>query len=99
MVGMVVMVLRLVPKCRCNHCWCRSGYWIPIYRPYSGRFECDVCVGKNTTDDKPLPQISPLEGRLNIRYVADKYNLGLLWRAVAEQNRVSLHQGNIVDMT
>jgi hypothetical protein len=25
--------------------------------------------GKNTTDDKPLPQISPLEGRLNIRYV------------------------------
>ncbi|HFG6933451.1 TPA: TonB-dependent copper receptor [Acinetobacter baumannii] len=52
--------------------------------------------GKNTTDDKPLPQISPLEGRLNIRYVADKYNLGLLWRAVAEQNRVSLHQGNIV---
>lgn len=52
--------------------------------------------GKNTIDDKPLPQISPLEGRLNIRYVADKYNLGLLWRAVAEQNRVSLHQGNIV---
>ncbi|MCG9512482.1 TonB-dependent copper receptor [Acinetobacter pittii] len=52
--------------------------------------------GKNTTDDKPLPQISPLEGRLNIRYVADKYNLGLLLRAVAEQNRVSLHQGNIV---
>ncbi|MFH4289464.1 TonB-dependent copper receptor, partial [Acinetobacter baumannii] len=47
--------------------------------------------GKNTTDDKPLPQISPLEGRLNIRYVADKYNFGLLWRAVAEQNRVSLH--------
>ena len=56
-------------------------------------------MGQNTTDDKPLPQISPLEGRLNIRYVADKYNLGLLWRAVAEQNRVSLHQGNIVDMT
>ncbi|MGS5587471.1 TonB-dependent copper receptor, partial [Acinetobacter baumannii] len=52
--------------------------------------------GKNTTDDKPLHQISPLEGRLNIRYVADKFNLGLLWRAVAEQNRVSLHQGNIV---
>ncbi|CAA0213026.1 TonB-dependent copper receptor [Acinetobacter baumannii] len=52
--------------------------------------------GKNTTDDKPLPQISPLEGRLNIRYVADKYNFGLLWRAVAEQSRVSLHQGNIV---
>ena len=52
--------------------------------------------GKNTTDDKPLPQIAPLEARFNLRYVANKYNLGLLWRAVAEQNRVSLHQGNIV---
>ena len=35
----------------------------------------------NTTDDKPLPQIS-FRSRLNIRYVAEKYNLGLcgeLW--------------------
>lgn len=67
---------------------------------FSDAIQADVSAmyawGKNTTDDKPLPQISPLEGRLNIRYVADKYNLGLLWRAVAEQNRVSLHQGNIV---
>ncbi|EPC7181083.1 TonB-dependent copper receptor [Acinetobacter baumannii] len=67
---------------------------------FTDRIQADLSAmyawGKNTTDDKPLPQISPLEGRLNIRYVADKYNLGLLWRAVAEQNRVSLHQGNIV---
>ena len=52
--------------------------------------------GKNTSDDKPLPQISPLEARVNLRYVQDKYTLGALWRVVNGQNRVSLNQGNIV---
>ncbi|AOA59508.1 TonB-dependent receptor domain-containing protein [Acinetobacter larvae] len=52
--------------------------------------------GKNKDDHKPLAQISPLEGRMNLRYVADKYNVGLLWRVVASQNRVSLNDGNIV---
>ncbi len=52
--------------------------------------------GKNTSDNTPLPQIAPLEGRMNLRYVADKYTLGMLWRVVDQQNRVSLHQGNIV---
>lgn len=52
--------------------------------------------GKNTSDNTPLPQIAPLEGRVNLRYVADKYTLGVLWRVVDQQNRVSLHQGNIV---
>lgn len=52
--------------------------------------------GKNTTDNTPLPQISPLEARVNLRYVQDKYNIGLLWRVVDGQNRVSLNEGNIV---
>ncbi|MCU4414993.1 TonB-dependent copper receptor [Acinetobacter sp. WU_MDCI_Axc73] len=52
--------------------------------------------GENTTDHNPLPQIAPLEGRLNIRYVQEKYSLGLLWRTVAQQNRISLNEGNIV---
>lgn len=52
--------------------------------------------GENTDTHKPLPQIAPLEGRLNLRYVQDKYSLGLLWRAVAKQDRISLNQGNIV---
>lgn len=52
--------------------------------------------GENTDIHKPLPQIAPLEGRLNLRYVQDKYSLGLLWRAVAKQDRISLNQGNIV---
>ncbi len=52
--------------------------------------------GENTSDNTPLPQISPLEARVNLRYVADKYSLGLLWRVVAAQNRISLNNGNIV---
>lgn len=52
--------------------------------------------GENTTDNTPLPQIAPLEGRFNLRYVEENYNIGLLWRAVAQQDRISLNQGNIV---
>lgn len=52
--------------------------------------------GKNTTDNTPLPQISPLEARVNLRYVQDKYNFGLLWRVVDGQNRISQNEGNIV---
>ena len=47
-------------------------------------------------DNKPLPQISPLEARVNLRYIQDNYTLGAYWRLVDGQNRVSLHQGNIV---
>ncbi|WP_445114629.1 TonB-dependent copper receptor [Acinetobacter sp. WZC-1] len=52
--------------------------------------------GENTTDHQALPQIAPLEGRFNLRYVRDQFTLGLLWRAVARQDRISLNQGNIV---
>ncbi len=52
--------------------------------------------GENTTDNTPLPQISPLEARVNLRYVQDKYNFGLLWRVVDGQNRISQNEGNIV---
>lgn len=67
---------------------------------FTDHIQADVSAmyawGKNTTDNTPLPQIAPLEGRVNLRYVADKYTLGMLWRVVDQQNRVSLHQGNIV---
>lgn len=52
--------------------------------------------GENTDTHQALPQIAPLEGRLNLRYVQDQYSFGLLWRAVAKQDRISLNQGNIV---
>lgn len=52
--------------------------------------------GENTTNNTPLPQISPLEARVNLRYIQDKYNFGLLWRVVDGQNRISKNEGNIV---
>lgn len=52
--------------------------------------------GENTTDHTALPQIAPLEARINLRYSQDKYNLGLLWRMVDDQDRVSVGEGNIV---
>ena len=52
--------------------------------------------GEISDNNDPLPQIAPLEGRFNLRYVQDKYSLGLLWRAVAKQDRINLNKGNIV---
>lgn len=52
--------------------------------------------GENTTDNTPLPQISPLEGRINLRYVQDRYTLGAYWRIVDGQSRISEREGNIV---
>ena len=67
---------------------------------FTDQIQADVSAmyawGKNTTDHKPLPQIAPLEARVNLRYVQDKYSLGALWRVVAKQDRISEHQGNIV---
>ena len=67
---------------------------------FTDHLQADVSAmyawGKNTTDDKPLPQISPLEARINLRYVQDQYTLDALWRVVDSQNRISKDQGNIV---
>ncbi len=67
---------------------------------FSDAIQADVSAmyawGENTTDNKALPQIAPLEGRFNLRYVQDKYTFGMLWRVVAKQDRISLNQGNIV---
>ncbi len=67
---------------------------------FNDHFQADLSTmyawGENTSDHRALPQIAPLEGRLNLRYVDEKYSLGLLWRAVAKQNRISLNEGNVV---
>ena len=52
--------------------------------------------GKNTTHQLPLPQIAPLEGRLNVKYAVNDYSIGALLRMVAAQNRIASYQGNIV---
>ncbi len=67
---------------------------------FTDQIQADVSAmyawGKNTTDSTALPQIAPLEGRFNLRYVEDKYNVGLLWRVVAKQDRISKNEGTII---
>ncbi len=77
-----------------------AGAEVGMGYQFTDALQADVSAmyawGENTTDNTPLPQISPLEGRLNIRYVQDKYTLGALLRVVDGQSRFSQNQGNIV---
>ncbi|PTY07168.1 TonB-dependent copper receptor [Opitutaceae bacterium EW11] len=52
--------------------------------------------GENNTDNRPLAQQPPLEGRLSLRYATPVWSAGVLLRAVGAQNRVAVNQGNIV---
>ncbi|MDX3773594.1 TonB-dependent copper receptor [Chromatiaceae bacterium AAb-1] len=52
--------------------------------------------GENTTDNTPLPQLSPLEIRTGLSYTADNWSVGSLIRVVDRQNRYDLDKGNIV---
>lgn len=77
-----------------------AGAEVGIGYQFTDALQADVSAmyawGENTTDNTPLPQISPLEGRLNLRYVQDKYTLGALLRVVDGQSRISEREGNIV---
>lgn len=51
--------------------------------------------GDNDTDNEALGQISPLEGRWSLDYHVANWHVGILWRVVAAQDRITLGQGNI----
>ena len=77
-----------------------AGAEVGVGYQFTDALQADVSAmyawGENTTDNTPLPQISPLEGRLNLRYVQDRYTLGALLRVVDGQSRISKDEGNIV---
>ena len=54
--------------------------------------------GDNRTDDKPLAQMPPLEGRLGLAYDDGTWSAGLSVRAVAEQDRVDIGSGGIASV-
>jgi iron complex outermembrane receptor protein len=49
--------------------------------------------GQNTTDDRPLAQISPLSGQVALDYIPGKWNAGTRVRAAAAQNRIDENSG------
>ncbi|TAL86196.1 MAG: TonB-dependent copper receptor [Rhodanobacter sp.] len=52
--------------------------------------------GEDRTENRPLPQMPPLESRLGLTWDNGTWSGGALWRVVAPQNRVALGEGNIV---
>ena len=52
--------------------------------------------GANDTDRTTLAQLPPLEGRIGLYYDNNSWSTGLLWRALARQDRVDIGKGNIV---
>ncbi len=52
--------------------------------------------GENTTDNKPLPQIPPLEARFGLTYERGDWSSTGLWRLVSSQHRIAIDQGNVV---
>ncbi len=52
--------------------------------------------GENDTDDRPLGQMPPFEGRLGLAYEAGPWTLGGLLRMVASQDRSAPGSGTIV---
>jgi len=52
--------------------------------------------GENETDDRPLAQQSPLEGRLSLEFDNGTWSAGALLRLVDDQDRVAVNQGNVV---
>lgn len=52
--------------------------------------------GRNANSGEPLPQIPPLDVRLNADYTWRAWSVGALWRIVAPQRRYTLHEGNVV---
>lgn len=51
--------------------------------------------GENETQDVPLAQMPPLEGRLGLSYDNKTWSVGALMRAVDNQDRVHVGYGNI----
>lgn len=77
-----------------------AGAEVGIGYQFTDAIQADLSAmyawGENTSDNTPLPQISPLEARVNLRYIHDNYTLGAYWRLVDGQNRISEREGNIV---
>jgi len=52
--------------------------------------------GANDTDNTTLAQLPPLESRLGLHYEQPQWSAGILWRAIASQDRVDIGKGNII---
>lgn len=66
-----------------------------ITRTWSTAATVAYAWAKNISENRPLPQIPPLEARLMATYDDGVWSAGMLWRLVAAQHRYALNQGNV----
>lgn len=52
--------------------------------------------GENTSDNRPLPQLPPLEARLGLTWEKGDWSSTGLLRLVSSQSRVAINEGNVV---
>nr|WP_145517571.1 TonB-dependent copper receptor [Yersinia mollaretii] len=52
--------------------------------------------GENSSNNRPLPQIPPLEARLGLTFETGNWSSTGLWRLVSSQHRVAINEGNVV---
>lgn len=68
--------------------------------PWSAHWKTDLALsyawGKNRRDNRPLPQIPPLEARVGLTYEQERWSAAALWRIVSSQHRIALNEGNVV---
>ncbi|WP_043581875.1 TonB-dependent copper receptor [Geminisphaera colitermitum] len=66
---------------------------------FGGGWQLDASIayvrGENRTDDLPLAQQPPLEGRIGISYTTPVWSLGALARLVDRQDRYAVNQGSV----
>lgn len=62
---------------------------------WRGDFSLASVRGTNKTDGLTLAQLPPLEAKLGVYYDTGKWSAGLLWRGLANQDRVDIGRGNI----
>lgn len=67
---------------------------------FSDNWKADASLayawGENTSNNRPLPQIPPLEARLGLTYEMGNWSSTALWRLVSSQHRVAINEGNVV---
>ena len=62
----------------------------------TGDVSLAYAYGKNSSDGRAMPQISPLEARFSLGYELGDFSSAALWRVVAAQNRTDEERGNVV---
>lgn len=92
MMGAVTTVTRNIDAWTCGG---EAGAGYEFAKHWKADASISYVWGKNRTDDVPLAQQPPLEGRLGLAYSTDVWSVGGLLRLAAEQDRYAVGQGTL----